>query len=83
MLFLIIFFKFIFWFKQAKQLELLSEKGLGDAIREFVEKKENDAIQELVKYQLGKIQTSLRQRNTSEDHLRDEVSDSCASICKI
>ena len=38
------------------QLNLLTEQGISDAVREFVDKEERDAIQELVKYQLQKTQ---------------------------
>jgi hypothetical protein len=34
----------------------LTEKGLSDAIQEFIEKDERDAIAELVNFQVGKIQ---------------------------
>ena len=35
---------------------ILTEKGLGDAIQEFIEKDEKDAISELINYQIDKIQ---------------------------
>lgn len=38
------------------QLKLLTEKGMGDAVAEYVEKEEKEAISELVKYQLEKTQ---------------------------
>ena len=34
----------------------LTEKGMGDAVKEFVDKEEKDAIGELVHYQLEKTQ---------------------------
>lgn len=34
----------------------LSEKGLSDAVQEFIEKDERDAISELINFQIGKIQ---------------------------
>ena len=37
-------------------MSLLTEKGMGDAVKEFVDKEEKDAILELVKYQLQKTQ---------------------------
>ena len=33
---------------------VLTEKGMGDAVKEFVDKDETAAIAELVKYQLSK-----------------------------
>ncbi len=38
------------------QLSLLSEKGLGEAVREFVDKEEKEAISELVNYQVDKTE---------------------------
>jgi len=35
---------------------VLTEKGLGEAIQEFIEKDEKDAIPELINFQIGKIQ---------------------------
>lgn len=55
------------------QLKLLTEKGMGDAVQEYVDKEEKEAISELVKYQLEKTQTHLKQRNISEDLIVDEV----------
>ena len=43
---------------QNYQLRLLTEKGMGDAVQEYVDKEEKDAIEELVKYQLEKTQVS-------------------------
>ncbi len=37
----------------------LTVKGLSDAIQEFIEKDEKDAISELVNFQVNKIQVSL------------------------
>ncbi|XP_061182203.1 double-strand break repair protein MRE11-like [Saccostrea echinata] len=55
------------------QLKLLTEKGMGDAVQEYVDKEEREAISELVKYQLEKTQTHLKQRNISEDLIIEEV----------
>ena len=41
---------------QNNQLMVLTEKGMGDAVKEFVDKDEAAAIAELVKYQLSKTQ---------------------------
>jgi double-strand break repair protein MRE11 len=38
------------------KLQVLTEKGIGDAVKEFVDKEERDAITELVSYQLEKTQ---------------------------
>ncbi len=58
---------------QNQQLTLLTEKGMGDAVKEFVDKDETAAIAELVKYQLNKTQTHLKQRNTTDDRIEEEV----------
>jgi len=44
---------------QAYQLILLTEKGLGEAVKEFVDKDEKDAIEEIVKYQIKKAKVSV------------------------
>ncbi len=44
---------------QSNQLSLLTEKGMGDAMREYVDKNELEAIPELVKYQLNKTQVRI------------------------
>lgn len=45
----------LFDLKKSK-LMVLTEKGLGEAIQEFIEKDEKDAIPELINFQIGKIQ---------------------------
>lgn len=45
---------------QSWQLKLLTEKGMGQAVQEFVDKEEKEAITELVKYQLNKTQVSSK-----------------------
>lgn len=55
------------------QLKLLTEKGMGDAVAEYVEKEEKEAISELVKYQLEKTQGYLKTRNAETDAIDDEV----------
>jgi len=45
----------LFVLKKSK-LMVLTEKGLGEAIQEFIEKDEKDAIPELINFQIGKIQ---------------------------
>ena len=47
---------------------MLTERGMSDAIKEFVDKEERDAISELAKHQIRKTQanfkfTILLQRN--------------------
>lgn len=37
---------------------VLTEKGLGDAVQEYIEKDERDAIAELINYQIDKMQVS-------------------------
>ena len=44
---------------QNMQLKLLTEKGMIDAVSEYVEKEEREAISELVKYQLEKTQVKF------------------------
>ncbi|XP_013386633.1 double-strand break repair protein MRE11 [Lingula anatina] len=58
---------------ETHKLCLLTEKGLGDAVQEYVDKEEKEAISELVKYQLQKTQHHLRSRNATEEVLDMEV----------
>uniref|UniRef100_A0A8C9AKI3 Double-strand break repair protein n=1 Tax=Prolemur simus TaxID=1328070 RepID=A0A8C9AKI3_PROSS len=53
------------------QLSLLTERGMGEAVQEFVDKEEKDAIEELVKYQLEKTQQFLKKRHI--DALEDKI----------
>lgn len=56
------------------QLSLLTEKGMGKAIQEFVDKDEKDAIEELIAYQLEKTQRHLQTRGvTTEQDIDAEV----------
>ncbi|XP_061199720.1 double-strand break repair protein MRE11 isoform X1 [Neopsephotus bourkii] len=57
------------------QLSLLTEKGMGEAVQEFVDKEEKDAIEELVKFQLEKTQRFLKERHTAaeEEKIDEEV----------
>lgn len=57
------------------QLSLLTERGMGEAVQEFVDKLENDAIEELVKFQLEKTQRYLKERRTDaeEEKIDEEV----------
>ncbi|KAF4787738.1 Double-strand break repair protein MRE11 [Turdus rufiventris] len=57
------------------QLSLLTERGMGEAVQEFVDKEEKDAIEELVKFQLEKTQKFLKQRRTDavEEKIDEEV----------
>lgn len=57
------------------QLSLLTERGMGQAVQEFVDKEEKDAIEELVKFQLEKTQRFLKERRTDaeEEKIDEEV----------
>uniref|UniRef100_A0A8C5LP74 Double-strand break repair protein n=1 Tax=Leptobrachium leishanense TaxID=445787 RepID=A0A8C5LP74_9ANUR len=57
------------------QLSLLTERGMGEAVQEFVDKEEKDAIEELVKFQLEKTQRFLKERNIDceEEKIDEEV----------
>uniref|UniRef100_H3A4P8 Double-strand break repair protein n=1 Tax=Latimeria chalumnae TaxID=7897 RepID=H3A4P8_LATCH len=57
------------------QLSLLTERGMGEAVQEFVDKEEKDAIEELVKFQLEKTQKFLKERHTDalEEKIDEEV----------
>ncbi|XP_050394505.1 double-strand break repair protein MRE11 [Patella vulgata] len=57
----------------ANQLQVLTEKGMGDAIKEYVDKEEREAISELVKYQIGKTQKYLKDRNAPEEIIDVEI----------
>ncbi|KAG8453018.1 hypothetical protein GDO86_004723 [Hymenochirus boettgeri] len=66
------------YFKTAEknvQLSLLTERGMGEAVQEFVDKEEKDAIEELVKFQLEKTQRFLKERNidAEEEKIDEEV----------
>ncbi|KAJ6664935.1 hypothetical protein lerEdw1_005907 [Lerista edwardsae] len=52
------------------QLSLLTERGMGEAVQEFVDKEEKDAIEELVKYQLEKTQRFLKERHTDAEEAK-------------
>ncbi|XP_013160730.1 double-strand break repair protein MRE11 [Falco peregrinus] len=57
------------------QLSLLTERGMGEAVQEFVDKDEKDAIEELVKFQLEKTQKFLKERcaDAEESKIDEEV----------
>ncbi|XP_069495368.1 double-strand break repair protein MRE11 isoform X2 [Ambystoma mexicanum] len=57
------------------QLSLLTERGMGEAVQEFVDKEEKDAIEELVKFQLEKTQRFLKDRHidAEEEKIDEEV----------
>ncbi|NXA87256.1 MRE11 protein, partial [Melanocharis versteri] len=48
---------------------------MGEAVQEFVDKEEKDAIEELVKFQLEKTQRFLKERHTvaEEEKIDEEV----------
>ena len=37
---------------------VLTERGIGDAIKEFIEKDEKDAVAELINYQIDRLQVN-------------------------
>lgn len=60
------------YFKVAEdknKLTALTDKGLGDAIQEYIEKDEKDAISELINFQIEKIQKYLK--NQSMNSIND------------
>ncbi|XP_068732104.1 double-strand break repair protein MRE11-like isoform X1 [Montipora capricornis] len=58
----------------ALELRILTEGRMAQALREFVEKDDKDAISTLVKWQLDQAQKHLKTRqNVSEDNLETEV----------
>lgn len=66
------------YFKKAddkNKMVAITEKGLSDAIQEFIEKDEKDAIAELINYQINKIQTYLKNEVTwqNEFQLEEEI----------
>ena len=44
---------------QGQRLSLLTERGMGEAVREYVDKEEVLAIEELVNHQLKKTQVTM------------------------
>lgn len=69
-------YPFILYLFKKVQLSLLTERGMGEAVQEFVDKEEKDAIEELVKYQLEKTQRFLKDRHTDAEEAKidEEVS---------
>lgn len=61
--------------EKSVRLSLLTERGMGEAVQEFVDKEEKDAIEELVKFQLEKTQRFLKERHIDalEDKIDEEV----------
>ncbi|XP_065316935.1 double-strand break repair protein MRE11-like isoform X2 [Gordionus sp. m RMFG-2023] len=57
------------------QLSILTEKGLGLAIRQFIDKQEFDSISELVGHQLHKIQKDLIEKQNRENIVNEEILD--------
>lgn len=59
---------------QALELRILTEGRMAQALREFVEKDEKEAISTLVKWQLDQAQEHLKVRqNVHEDNIESEV----------
>lgn len=57
------------------QMSLLTEQAMSKAVREFVDKDERDAVEEVVNYQLEKTQRYLRERQleVTEEKIDEEV----------
>ncbi|XP_077969639.1 double-strand break repair protein MRE11-like isoform X2 [Styela clava] len=58
------------------QMSLLSARGMSMAVREYVEKKEKDAIYDLCEHQLDKVSTHLKQHNLltmEQDRIVEEI----------
>ncbi len=47
---------------QKNKLVALTVKGIGDAIQEYIEKDEKDAISELINFQVDKLQVKFIQK---------------------
>ncbi|KAG1669695.1 Double-strand break repair protein MRE11 [Nymphon striatum] len=57
-----------------KQLMLLTEEGLTEALQEFVDKEETTAISEFVAYQVKKVQKHLQtQQEFDEDNIEENI----------
>ncbi|XP_071806352.1 double-strand break repair protein MRE11-like isoform X2 [Asterias amurensis] len=56
-----------------KKLSLLSEKDLCQAVQEFVDKEEKDAILELVKFELERTQGHLKSCKTTDTFILEEL----------
>lgn len=66
------------YFKKAddkNKMIAITEKGLSDAIQEYIEKDEKDAISELINYQIEKIQNFLKKevKWQNEFQLEEEI----------
>ncbi|XP_044298280.1 double-strand break repair protein MRE11 isoform X2 [Varanus komodoensis] len=59
------------------QLSLLTERGMGEAVQEFVDKEEKDAIEELVKFQLEKTQRFLKERHIDAEEAKIDEEVKC------
>ncbi|XP_017351314.1 double-strand break repair protein MRE11 [Ictalurus punctatus] len=57
------------------QMSLLTEQAMSKAVREFVDKDERDAVEEVVNYQLEKTQRYLRERQleVTEEKIDEEI----------
>ncbi|KAL3876816.1 hypothetical protein ACJMK2_034610 [Sinanodonta woodiana] len=58
---------------QKLQLQVLTERGMGEAVQEFVDKEEREAIKELVIFQLEKTQKYLKNKHIMEELIDEEV----------
>jgi double-strand break repair protein MRE11 len=59
--------------EQDKILEVLSEKGLSEAVKAFVNKNDKDAISVIVEHQIEKVVEHLKKRKVDEDTFDDEL----------
>ncbi|XP_014240469.1 double-strand break repair protein MRE11 [Cimex lectularius] len=51
--------------ENVKHLEVLSVKGMAEAVKRFVEKDDKEAIQDLAKYQMNKVIKHLKESSTA------------------
>lgn len=61
--------------EEKNKMVAITEKGLSDAIQQYIEKDEKDAISELINYQINKIQTYLKNEVNwqNEFQLEEEI----------
>jgi hypothetical protein len=64
----------LFLVKQKSKMFILTEKGIGDAIQEFIEKDEKDAIGELINYQIDKMQVKKSLNHSLKSFIKNSIS---------
>ncbi|PVD39024.1 hypothetical protein C0Q70_01651 [Pomacea canaliculata] len=57
---------------EANQLQVLTEDGLGEAVKDFVDKEDKTAISKLVKNQLKESQDHLKNQDQNKNKLEDK-----------